>query len=325
MKTFQFRLNWIALVATLTVSSPAGEVDQFVSDAIRDRLNLLPASQSGLMAGSHSLKSLKGLPIEARKVFSQKDDGDWKTFADDVISFEIPADPLLRVNALTPESQEPIRIVGGAVGTVDRSFQRAYYITVDRAPYLTVFVRDADWFDTGMCLCGSIVFERFIAIDGNLLKFGFLHDGNVKKAEALGGRHRAIMLEWTHSSITQPAYARIARSLRLSERNPRTQKEWTQRMREADPNKSMFGWLEIDDSPKRVREIVGEPSKIDGETWIYVKERRDSDGSGYRVTTKVPMKGGKFGRFEAGWRQYQEFESPKSLLNRFVDAVKDLF
>ena len=275
---------------------------------------------------AHNLRAnLKGISKAASDVFRRATDMEWKTYTDDIISFELPDDPLIKINSLIPEARQPIEIVGSSVGTTERQFQRDYYVTVERRPYLTVFVAETSWFDRGTCFCGSIAFRRWIAMDGNLLQFSFMDDGNLKKGEALGARNRAILLEWTHTSITQHDYARIARSLRLKDRSTRTEEDWIQRTMEADPESNMIGWLRVGDSSERVQQLAGKPTKVDGETWIYVKERLGSDGDGYRSTVRVSMKDGKFGRFEKGWNSFEEVKSMRGLFKDAVNQLKDQF
>jgi hypothetical protein len=286
-------------------------------DWLRDRINLLPivpAEWSTPKPESVLVRVGNRLSEEGMRLFQRGDEGAWKTFEDDVVSFEIPDDPLLKVDVLSPEEPGSITIVGGTVGNADRSFERAYRISLDRlAPYLTLFVREADAFDDGTCFCGAISFSKWIATAGNLLQFDLLETGEVKKVQALGAKHRAVLLEWTHSALKQQAYARIGRSLRLKQTSPATAEEWRARMNaqpEGWAKRPSFGWLEPNDGAERVREILGKPTRIEGDRWVYVMEGRysDSDGAGWRTTRKVRMKNGTFTRLENNWVKWENLE-----------------
>src|SRR5687768_16143879 len=91
------------------------------------------------------------LSEEERQVFLRDATGAWKRFSDDLVSFDLPDEPLLRVLAFEPEESPPLEVVGGAVGNTDKSFSKVYRITVGQSiPYGLVFVSDETWFDEGI-------------------------------------------------------------------------------------------------------------------------------------------------------------------------------
>src|SRR5262245_42586884 len=106
-----------ALLASCVLSS-AQAPTEFASEALRGRVKLLPVGPDDFGSPGVALferGDKSNLSEDVRNVFARKDDGAWKTFADDIISFEIPDEPLLQVDVIHPEDREPIRIVGGAV------------------------------------------------------------------------------------------------------------------------------------------------------------------------------------------------------------------
>ena len=286
---------------------------------ILDRVYLLPINRDGWGAPGPEALGQKSGPLSAEElaVFRRTADGPWKSFADDLVSFELPDDPLIHVDVLTPEGHEPIAIVGGAVGTADRSFERAYRLSVGpkRLPWLSIFVRDAEGFDDGICLCGAIVFKKLLVADGTCLEFSLLESGMVKKVQALGAKHRAILMEWTHSVITQEAYARVGASVRLKTPGAATADEWRERLGKSDDELAPLGWIDPGDSSDRVQKLVGEPLRKEGETWVYVREQRQPQGDGWRTTARVPVPGGVFTSFGAGWKKGEEMEPIRGSVN----------
>lgn len=238
-----------------------------------------------------------------RDVYLRSDDGKWKSFDDDLIHLEIPEDPLLGIEAVAPPEARKLRFVGGAIGNTDRHFTRAYRITVgDGHPFGLVLVREAEWFDDGICLCGAIALERYRWADGNLLRFSLLEGGPVKKVQALGRRHRAVLFEWTHSVIPQETYARIGASLRLKEASPRTREEWMAETFAHDPDLSgKLGWVERGQDETALVALMGAPTLRQGGALIYYEDRSDGTGGGSRLTYRLPLRDGVFQGFDAEW------------------------
>src|SRR5688572_7024853 len=102
-------------------------------------LGLLPADRSGQGGlGPDYLQKQLGRELSAEESALLKRDagGGWRTFSDDLITFEVPDDPLLFVEPFTPSEHPKLGIVGGAVGTTDHSFTRVYRMTMGRKlPY----------------------------------------------------------------------------------------------------------------------------------------------------------------------------------------------
>lgn len=309
MKVISFIVPLIALAASAVA-------DQAASSDWREVLaqtGLLPEKESGYgAAGPDYLEEQLGrkLTKEERALLMRVDDGPWKTHADELLSFELPEDPLLKVDVLTPDEKPELRIVGGAVGTTDNSFKRVYRITFsDGAPYGLVLVTTAGWFDDGICMCGPIDLKTFVLAGGTLLELSQLPDGNLKKFQALNSSHRAVLFEWTHSAITQAAYARIGASLRFTTPSPRGEEEWIALSRKhGDPAERGLAWLRPAMPSQTVRSLMGAPDRIENHHWIYIHEERDEDGGGWRTTHRLPIENDALKRFGEGWHSWDEME-----------------
>lgn len=283
--------------------------------SFRERLALVAANPESPF-GSSKVEYLeedmkRKLTAEERAVFEMTDSGKWKTFEDDVIRFEHPSHPLFSVTVLDEKMQKSIRVVGGVASRADNSFERAYHLKVGDLYYGVILVREADWFDEGICLCGPIVFKKCLLSDGTALEFSLLPSGDVKKVQALGAKHRAILFEWTHSVIPQSAYARLGRSLRFKQVSARSQEEWHAFSKQKRGVSGLVSWMERGDSTSKVLSLLGKPTQTMGETLEYVSEEWQPDGDGYRTTLRVDMKGGVFDRFGQGWEKWEELP-PKS-------------
>jgi hypothetical protein len=254
--------------------------------------------------GPGSIDMLEGqekrkLTADEKAVFGGTDDGRWKTFEDDFVRFDLPDHPLLKVDVVTPEKRNRIRVVGDAVGTTNNRFQRAYRMTVNDLPFGVLLLSEAEWFDDGICLCGPIVHKTCILKEGTLIEFSLLPEGRVKKVQALGAKHRAVLFEWTHSVLTAERYQRIGASIRLKQRSNRSIDDWMaiERKHRDESDRLGLAWLRRDDAEARVRSLVGTPTRNENGTWVFEKEDWDEDGSGRLVSLSLNMKEGKFAGF----------------------------
>lgn len=278
--------------------------------SFRDRVALV-AADSESPFGARKIEYLeeemgRKLTAEETAVFKMTGDGNWKTFEDDVIRFEHPANSLFTVTAMDEKSTDPIRAVGGVASIADNSFERAYQLKVGELYYGVILVREADWFDEGICRCGPIVFKKCLVTDGTALEFSILPSGDVKKVQALGAKHLAILFEWTHSVIPQSAYAKLGHSLRLKQASSRSQKEWHAISKQKRGMDGLIGWMERGDNASNVRALLGEPTRIEGDALEYVSEEWLPDGSGHRSTLRITLAGGVFDKFEPGWDIWEE-------------------
>lgn len=252
----------------------------------------------------------RALTADEKAIFSSKDDGQWKTFEDDFVRFDLPDHPLLKVEVVTPQKKGRIRIVGDAVGTTNNRFERAYRMTVNNLPFGVLLLSEAEWFDDGICLCGPIVHKTCILREGTLLEFSLLPEGRVKKVQALGEKHRAVLFEWTHSALTAERYQRIGASIRLKQRSNRSIEDWMAIERKHRPGTDWLGlpWLRREDAEIRVCSLLGNPTRSEGGTWVYEKEQWDDDGSGRLVSVSLNMKAGSFAGFPSRIWDSRELE-----------------
>ena len=302
----------ILLIAFVSVATHALAEDTDWQQVLA-RIGLLPKQDSDYgAAGRGYLEEQLGRQLTADEnvLLNHGDDGAWKTYADELISFDLPDHPLLKVDVMKSEEKPELRIVGGAVGTTDNSFQRVYRLSFsDGVPYGLVLVTEAEWFDDGICFCGPIHLRTFVLADGTLLELSQLPGGNIKKFQALNSTHRAILFEWTHSVITQAAYARIGASLRFAAPSPRTGEEWIALSRKhGEPSDQGISWLRPGMPSEKVRSLMGPPDQIENDEWIYIHEERDEDGSGWRTTIRLPMVDGALKRFGKDWHSWKEMD-----------------
>ena len=110
-------------------------------------------------------------------------------------------------------------------------------------PYGLVLVSNETWFDEGICFCGAIALKTFVPAEGTLLELSQLANGEIKKIQVISETHRAILFEWTHSVITQRAYARIGASLRLKPASHRAIDNWIALSKEKRSGEAGTGWL----------------------------------------------------------------------------------
>jgi hypothetical protein len=174
---------------------------------LRERLDLVRKNVNS-PSGAGSLEMLEAqegrkLTAEERAAFQTTDAERWQVFEDDILRFEYPKHPLFTVTVLDKKHPADIQVVGGVSSTADNSFERAYHLKAGTFFYGVIMVREADWFDEGLCMCGSIAFKKCLLADGTALEFSLLDSGAVKKVQALGKKHLAILFEWTHSAVPQ--------------------------------------------------------------------------------------------------------------------------
>lgn len=306
--------RWLVLCLLISSSATAQQDSTSPQEvkprSFRDRLALIEGDPESPF-GSLDIETLEGeierkLTATEREVFAMTDQGEWKTFEDDLIRFEHPSHPLFTVTPVDETNNEPIRVVGGVVSSADNSFERAYHLKVGDIHYGVILVREASWFDEGICRCGPIAFEKFWLEEGTALEFSLLPSGDVKKVQALGAKHRAVLFEWTHSVITQSAYARLGSSLRFKQTSPRSQAEWHALSKQERGVSGLIAWLERGDDASTVRNLLGTPTRTDGENLEFVSEKWLPEGNGYRTTLRVNLKGGAFDRLAPDWEKWVE-------------------
>ncbi|MBI5821847.1 MAG: HEAT repeat domain-containing protein [Verrucomicrobia bacterium] len=284
------------------------------------RVRIIPGERTAFGAPSLSVleeQVRRPLTPNERALYQRTDGGPWKAYEDDLLRFEVPDEPLLKIETVAPKEANKLSFVGGAVGTTDRHYERAYRLTVgENLPYGIILVSKADWFDEGICLCGPIALKKFQLCEGTLLEFSLLPDGAVKKVQALGARRRAVLFEWTHSAITQVAYARIGNSLRLKEPSPMTRSAWiaTTAQRRKAEFLPCLGWLDSGFAEADVINLLGKPARRESSALVYAREERRDAGDGYRTTVRVPLTNGMFHKFGKDWFVAKELVPPRGSL-----------
>lgn len=251
-----------------------------------------------------------------RQVFARSDDGAWKWFEDEFIRFEVPDEPLLKIEPIEPQARKRIQIVGDAASSADNRYARAYRMTVNGLPYGVVLLREADWFDEGLCLCGPIMIKRLVLKEDTLQEFSLLPEGRVKKVQALGTKHRAVLFEWTHSAITQEVYARIGASMRLVKGSEKTREEWIELTRKKRPENptALIGWLQPGAAEAEITALLGEASRRESKRLVYEKDEWDDDGSGVRRTISLPLKKGRLSVLPENYLSYEDLPPRKGSL-----------
>lgn len=251
-----------------------------------------------------------GRPLTEKEAQLLKRDasGSWRTYEDAQIRFDIPDDPLLEVEALAQEQKPKLKVVGSVVSSVDNRYEQVYKITFsDGLPYGLILITEADWFDEGICFCGAIGLKTFIVAEGNLLELSLLESGKIKKAQVINDRRRAILFEWTHSAITQSAYARIATSIRLKEPSKKDSDDW---LREAQARRGQLaagtGWLRPEMAMREITSLLGEPTREGPDQLIYEREIRNENGSGDLHRLTLPLSEGKLAPLTPRWQQWEE-------------------
>ncbi len=220
----------------------------------------------------------------------------WKTFEDDKVQFIYPDHDAITVEV---KRNEPVPVDGNRVSGVDTSFSRAYRIAADGETLLVLMLRKADWLDDGICLCGAVVYDRYLVRNGNLYRFSFLENGILKKMQVLGDDERIMMFEWTHLPIHPAVYRQIARSLVLKKRGTWTEADCRKRVLERYGAEGVVGWFDEGSTVELVEKVLGKPSRTMSNgvhVWEYPKTE-----NGYRWTERLslPFGDGKLLRFSS--------------------------
>ena len=259
----------------------------------------------------------RNLTQEELSAFKAGSEGPWREFSDELVRFQVPDHALLNVEPFTREEDPQLRVVGGAVGTTDNSFQRVYRFTVgpDKIPYGLLFVTKADWFDDGICLCGPIVLKVFTEEKGTLLELSQLPGGDLKKFQILNDTHRGILFEWTHSAIPQETYARIGGSLRFQEPSKRTVADWRELVSLKRGLSGRLGFLRPGMSKEKALELLGEWQKTHEESYTFHQDEFYEDQSGSRSIYEISFKGEKLVQFGENWSRREDILAPKGTLS----------
>ena len=280
--------------------------------AFREEVLLVPPAPQGFGApGPKYLEKQIGreLTPDEMRIYRHSDGGKWRRFEDDLIGFDLPDTEGLNIDVITPGKSAALRIVGGAVGTTDNRFERAYRITVghQKLPYGILLVSRNDWLDEGICFCGPVAFKRLLIRDQTLLEFSLLPGGSSKKIQALSGNGlRAVLFEWTHSAIEQDTYARIGQSIRFPGSEGLSRTEWVAKLKEHRKPEERFGLISVGDSTEEIHNLLGKALPIEHGRAVFEVERGTEDGTRWVTRIVFPLRQGKFRGYEKTWFDSRE-------------------
>jgi hypothetical protein len=271
---------------------------------------------------SFAAERSKGVVAEIAKTGSfQK----WKSFEDDKVKFSYPDHEAI---SLEIKRNEPILVDGDRVSNVDTSFTRAYRLVAAGETLNLLMLTDADWFDDGVCLCGAVVYERYLVRSGQLYRLSFLEDGVLKKMQVLGDGERLMMFEWTHLPIHPAIFRRIARSVELKKDGKWEAAECQKRVFDRYGPEDAVGWLDEGSTAKTAEGLLGVPTRTEATgllVWDYPKNE-----DGYRWTERLalPFTNGKLVRFDSayydsGWDQRSAIKGSTPWMMEAAEPYED--
>lgn len=267
--------------------------------------------------GPHDLEDQIGRKLTDKEILllNRDADGDWFTYSDELISFELPNDPLIKVDVFSPSDNPKLKLVGKAVSMADNSYDKVYRVTFsDNVPYILILASKKQWFDDGNCLCGPTDLMTFIHFNGNLLEFSQIPGGHINKVKVINETHRAVLFEWTHSSLTQRAYTRIGASIRLKPSSNRTTKDWISFSKEKRGFEAGLGWLRLGNTKEEVYEFLGPATEINENNLLYLNERHFTDFDGFIVDRyKLNFRNGHLTPLSADWIVSKIIDPKKAL------------
>lgn len=250
---------------------------------------------TGKGSSSFVARRAKGVVAEIAKTGSFEK---WRVFEDDKVKFRYPDHASISVEV---KRNDPMPVDKDRVSTVDTSFSRAYRVTADGETLLVLMLRNADWLDDGVCLCGAVVYDRYLVRNGHLYRFSFLDNGVLKKMQVLGDGERVMMFEWTHLPIHPAVYRQIARSLEMKKEGSWTEIDCRTRVLDLYGPVAMVGWFDEGSTDDAVEKVLGQPTRteVDGtHVWEYPKSE---DGYQWTERLSIPFVDGKLIRFDSSY------------------------
>ena len=200
--------------------------------------------------------------LDFRKTAAKKSFKNWKKYEDEYVSFIYPDDPSVVFEIKRPKEQIPI--MGGAVGTTENTFFRSYRLGIGKHTYFVFLLEKTDSFDDGICLCGAVVFQKYLFRDGTLFRYDLMKNGLVKKIQALSDDCRVVAFEWTHLPINQQVYLKIASSLKFK-KTGNQDKLKTKIIQEYGG----YGFLEKGMTKSEVIKLLGRPNRQEKSKLFY--------------------------------------------------------
>ena len=249
-------------------------------------------------------------PLLAR-VAKRRDFDHRKRYEDEILSFEYPDDSSITLEIKGPKDAMPIS--GFPVRSEGYSFSKAYRLAVGEHTYCLLMVEKTDLFDDSICFCGEEVFQKYLFHNGALYRFSFLAGGQVKKIQVLGDGVRVVLLEWTHSDMSQQVYVKTALSIRLKA----PVSDQTAMMRRIGDAYGGIGFLELGMNRQQSVDLLGQPNQENETSLTYVQ----TDGR-WRTTTTIPLRNGVFQGFGATWQKSEELPAERGTVDWIVDTVE---
>ena len=295
---------WMA--PTIGFATVAGE-------DVQSKIQLLPRDEIS-KAKKHNflLDELKDKTLV--KIAETKNFPKWKIFEDEYIKFYYPDNPHIEAIVKTPKV--PGAIMGGVVGTTENTFFKCYSLTLGKYTYALLLLDKANAFDDGLCMCGAVVYQKYMFHNGSLCRFDFLKNGNVKKFQILRNGFRIVLFEWTHLPMTQDAYVNFALGITL--------KAGTcdkAAMRKMVMDKYGFigrlGFLEKGMTRKEIIELLGQPANATETalTYVYTENR-------WQTTFTINLKNNIFEGFSDDWQKVVELPAKRGSIDWIVETVE---
>ncbi|MFH1022692.1 MAG: hypothetical protein V1809_04830 [Planctomycetota bacterium] len=297
--------------------------EKYPENDFRTRIQVIPRVSDAENPFARHSEDKTSVHFASRNSFAK-----WKTYRDETVSFVYPDDPGIALEIMKPGDHV---VIHGMLRSEDPSFSTGYRLAAGATTIGMLMVGRSDEFDDGICLCGAIVFKKYLFHNDALFRFSFLDTGDVKQVQALHGGVRAIFLEWTHSALSQDVYVKIASSLRL-EGSGHDPEALRRRIYEKYGFDGRLGFLEPGMSENSVIELLGPPARDDNSLFgavdpVVSAELAYGQVDGRALTiTRVPMKEGVFHGFgkELPWREHWILPPEKGSVEWIGEMVENV-
>jgi hypothetical protein len=281
-------------------------------EQLMSRIRLIPSDER---AGCFLEKAiLGGVGERSLAVVANRHEFDrWKQYEDDVLSFAYPDDPHITLEIKRPRDR--ITIDGDPVRSEWSHFSKACRLAVGEHTYGLLMVENTDSFDDSICFCGAEVFQKYLFLNGALYRFSLLATGQIKKIQLLGNGVRVVLLEWTHSAMTQEVYAKTALSIRL--KSPvLDQLAMTKKVCEEYGG---FGFLESGMNRSQIVQLLGQPNEESETLLTFVRTRLR-----WRTSISIPLQDGVFGGFCPNWQKDETLPPQRGSADWILETARDI-
>jgi len=274
--------------------------------SIRWRIQLVPRTRrarSGKLTKA-LVKDLKDATLE--KVAAKGSFPKWRTHEDEYLSFSYPDDPHIKLETKKPGDRIPI--MGGPLRTAGITFLKSYRLALGRHTYCLLMLDRNDEFDDSICMCGAVVYDKYLFHNGALYRFSFLGSGEVKRVQLLCNGLRVVLFERTHLPIHEDVYLDIALSVKMRN-GPCDEDEMKKAVFAKYGFEGRLGFLEKGMTKSDVTELLGVPRREHKGILYYLQRHSYEDGRGtysYETTTRLDLRRGSFAGFGKNWRRARE-------------------